>query len=218
MADSEGGAQEFADALSNMGVATADVDSLVVNLDDMTKSLTEMGMTSSEIASLLSVLGELEGLSLVDADGQVISLDTAIRQITRGDTTRSLGDLAAAATTSAEALKQFEGNEDLDIKINVSDIEDVDDKISTLDDTIANMNKIKAKPKVDPSEVEHANDVIAYCVVQKQMLSQPEVMAVETDQVEGELGNVISLLQDFQNLQNTKELYLSLGMNEAVYG
>lgn len=126
---------------------------------------------------------------------------------------QSFGDLAVSANEAAEALRGFEGNEDLEIRLDVSDIESGQEKLDTLDLTIAEMNTIKAKPNVDPSEVEYANEVIKYCVAQKQLLSQPDVMMVDTSVVEGDLGNAIALLQEFQTAKNNLEVAQALGID-----
>lgn len=126
---------------------------------------------------------------------------------------QSFGDLAVSANEAAEALRGFEGNEDLEIRLDVSDIESGQEKLDTLDLTIAEMNTIKAKPNVDPSEVEYANEVIKYCVAQKQLLSQPDVMMVDTSVVEGDLGNAIALLQEFQAAKNNLEVAQALGID-----
>lgn len=126
---------------------------------------------------------------------------------------QSFGDLAVSANEAAEALRGFEGNEDLEIRLDVSDIESGQEKLDTLDLTIAEMNTIKAKPNVDPSEVEYANEVIKYCIAQKQLLSQPDVMMVDTSVVEGDLGNAIALLQEFQTAKNNLEVAQALGID-----
>ena len=126
---------------------------------------------------------------------------------------QSFGDLAVSANEAAESLRGFEGNEDLEIRLDVSDIESGQEKLDTLDLTIAEMNTIKAKPNVDPSEVEYANEVIKYCVAQKQLLSQPDVMMVDTSVVEGDLGNAIALLQEFQTAKNNLEVAQALGID-----
>ena len=219
LADTENGATDFVNILTQMGVASDSGDGLTVGLDDMTKSLTEMGMTTSEIESLLGLLGQIEGVKFTNATGEVLSLEEAIAKVTRGEVaTRGLPELVTMANESAAALQQLEGNEDLEIKMNVSDIESTEDKIEALDGTISKIQKMKTELNLDASDVEHANNVIAYCVVQKQLLSQPDVMAVDTSQVEGDLGNALQLLIDFQNLVNTRELYLSLGMTDLVEG
>ena len=129
--------------------------------------------------------------------------------------TKTLGDMAIEANEAAESLKGIDEYSDLDIKLNVSDIEDTDEKISALDDTIAQMNDIKANVDVDSSEAEYANDIIQYCIMQKQSLSEPTIMKVDTSQVEGDMGTAISLLQQFQEAQNAYEIAIAIGADTS---
>ena len=128
---------------------------------------------------------------------------------------KTLGDLGVAANEAAESLRNVEGNEDLKIVMDVSDFDNAETACQTLDATISEMNGVKAKPGVDASEVEQANTVIQYCVAQKQQLTAPAVMSVDTSQVTGELGDAISLLQQFQTAQNTIEMQASIGADTS---
>ena len=128
---------------------------------------------------------------------------------------KTLGDLGIAANEAAESLRNVEGNEDLKIVMDVSDFDNAEKACQTLDATIDEMNGVKAKPGVDTSEVEQANTVIQYCVAQKQQLTAPAVMSVDTSQVTGELGDAISLLQQFQTAQNTIEMQASIGADTS---
>lgn len=128
---------------------------------------------------------------------------------------KTIGDLAIEANEAAEALRGLEGNEDLSIKMDVSDLATTEEQLSALDATIAEMDGVKAKFGVDSSEAEQANAVIQYCLTQKQLLSQPDVMRVDTSQVEGDIGNAISLLQEFQNAQNDLEIKSKIGADTS---
>ena len=126
---------------------------------------------------------------------------------------KTLGDLGMAAGEAKGRIEELEGNEDLNIQIDVSDIDSTEDKISTLENTISEMQNYKSTLDVDSSQVDDANAVIQYCVAQKQMLEAPAVMSVDASQVDGELGNAISLLQQFKEAQNNVELQSSLDVN-----
>lgn len=124
---------------------------------------------------------------------------------------QTLGDLAVQANESAEALRAIEGNENLKIKIDVSDLPTTTEQIVALDNTISELDKVKAKANVDASEIEYANDIIQYCLTQKQLLSQPDVMRVDTSKIEGDIANAITLLQEFQLAQNNLEIQQKIG-------
>lgn len=128
---------------------------------------------------------------------------------------RTLGDLGMAAGEAKGRIESIEGNQDLNIQIDVSDIESTEDKISTLESTVSQMQDYKATLPVDSSQIDDANAVIQYCITQKQMLEAPAVMSVDASQVSGELGNALSLLQQFQTAQNNVELLTSVGADTS---
>lgn len=110
------------------------------------------------------------------------------------EATKTLGDMAVAAGEAKGRIEEMSGDTDMNIQIDVSDIDNTEDKVKTLDNTIAQMQNYKTTLDVDSSQVDDANAVIQYCVTQKQMLEAPAVMSVDTSQVDGELGNALSLL------------------------
>lgn len=128
---------------------------------------------------------------------------------------QTMGDIAVAATEASEALRSVSGNEDLKINLDVSDLKTTEEKCSALDDTISEMNSIKAKVGVDSSEVDQANTIIQYCVAQKQELEAPAVMNVDVSQVSGKIGEAVGLLQEFQTAQNTLQMQETLGMDTS---
>lgn len=128
---------------------------------------------------------------------------------------KTLGDLGMAAGEAKERIEGLSGNEGMNIQIDVSDIENTEDKISTLEGTISQMQEYKGTLEVDSSQVDDANAVIQYCIMQKQVLESPAVMSVDTSQVNGELGNALSLLQQFQTAQNNVELQTSVGADTS---
>ena len=128
---------------------------------------------------------------------------------------QTMGDIAVAATEASEALRNVAGNEDLKINLDVSDLQTTEEKCSALDDTISEMNNVKAKVGVDSSEVDQANTIIQYCVAQKQELEAPAVMNVDVSQVSGKIGEAVGLLQEFQTAQNTLQMQETLGMDTS---
>lgn len=128
---------------------------------------------------------------------------------------KTLGDMAMAAGEAKGRIEELSGDKNLDIQIDVSDIESTEDKISTLENTISQMQNYKSTLEVNSAQVDDANAVIQYCVTQKQMLEAPAVMSVDTSQVDGEIGNALSLLQQFQEAQNNVELQAAVGADTS---
>lgn len=126
---------------------------------------------------------------------------------------KTIGDLGVSATEAAEKLRSIDQFKDLKIQMDVSDLATSEEKISALDATIAEMQEVKGKVAVDSSEAEYANQVIQYCITQKQMLSQPEVMQVDTSLVEGKIGEAIALFQQFQQAKEQLEAIQALGLD-----
>lgn len=127
---------------------------------------------------------------------------------------KTMGDLAVEANEAAESLRSVDQFKDLKIKTDVSDLSTTEEQVSALDATIAEMEKVKSI-NLDDSSVENANSVIQYCLSQKQLLTQPDVMRVDTSQVEGDIGKTLSLLQEFQNAQNNLEIKAAVGADTS---
>ena len=123
----------------------------------------------------------------------------------------TVGDLGVKAYESAEALRNLKGDSDLQIQMDVSEVEGLDNKLSTLDGTIEKMNDLKASPDVDTTQIDYANDIIQYCVAQKQKLNEPVFMTINADQVEGDLGTVLGLIQQLQSAKNEYDIQASVG-------
>ena len=128
---------------------------------------------------------------------------------------KTFGDLGMAAGEAKARIEEASGGTGMDIQIDVSDIETTEGKISALEHTISQMQDYKGTVGLDASQVEDANTIIQYCITQKQMLEAPAVMSVDTSQVSGEIGNAISLLQQFQQTQDTMELQAAIGADTS---
>lgn len=119
---------------------------------------------------------------------------------------KTLKDVTVEAYEAAESLRSIKDNKDFKIKLDFSDIETTDGQIKAIDATIKEMDAIKAKPKVDTSEIDKANAVLEYCVMQKQSLTAPDVMKVDTTKVNQDIRDAIALLQEFQTSENNVEI------------
>lgn len=128
---------------------------------------------------------------------------------------KTFGDLGMAAGEAKQRIEEVSGNTGMDIQIDVSDIETTEGKISALETTISQMQEYKGTVGLDASQIQDANTIIQYCLTQKQLLETPSVMSVDASQVDGEIGNAISLLQQFQQAQNTLELQAAVGADTS---
>lgn len=126
---------------------------------------------------------------------------------------KTMGDLGVAANEAANELLSLDQFKDLAITLDVSDLATKEEKIASLNATIKEISDAKAKMGVDSSEYEYANQILEYCIAQKQLINQPDVMTVDTSLVEGKIGEAIALLQEFQTAQDQLEVAKTLGVD-----
>ena len=133
------------------------------------------------------------------------------------EASKTIGDLAVQANESAEALRNVEQFKDLKIVMDVSEFDDADKACETLKSSIEQMREFKLKldPDVDQEKLQQADDVIRYCVAQKQLLSAPAVMSVDVSKVTSEIAPALDLLQQFQNAQNNLEMDAAVGADTS---
>ncbi|MCC8051536.1 MAG: phage tail tape measure protein [Clostridiales bacterium] len=105
------------------------------------------------------------------------------------DGSKSLEDMAIAANEAATALQQIDSTKELDIVTDVSGIEDTETKISTLENTIQQMESLKAQPDIDTTQIDNANAVIEYCQTQIDALNGTDTnVDVTADTTDADTG------------------------------
>ena len=111
-------------------------------------------------------------------------------------------------------MEQFK---DLKIVMDVSGFDDADKACETLETSIKQMQnfKLKLDPDIDQEKLQQADDVIKYCVAQKQLLSAPAIMSVDVSKVTSEIAPALDLLQQFQNAQNNLEMDAAVGADTS---
>ena len=190
--------QGFLDTAAKQGLMEVDGDNYQVKGQQTMDSFAK-GMNMS-LPLVRAIFGELE-----EYGGEFSWADEAVS---------TLGDLGIKANKAADAIRGVAGNENMQIQLDVSDLDNTTDKISALDNTITQMEEYK-QVHVDASSVEQANSIIQYCVAQEQQLTQPAIMTVDASQVEGEMGQVISKLQELKSTTNDKEIQASVGADTS---
>ena len=73
------GAEETLEKIESIGLAVEDSDGWKINIDGLVDLMTELGMSQSEIQATVDKLSELNGVSFVDAEGNVANLAAAIQ-------------------------------------------------------------------------------------------------------------------------------------------
>lgn len=217
--------QSYMDSIEHYFTHDADGNRMGLDVAEFCQSAVDQGlMTIDEASGQYQIAGQttmqdfVDGLNLSmpmvqalfgelqEFGGQFSWADEAIK---------TFGDLGMAAGEAKARIEEASGGTGMDIQIDVSDIETTEGKISALEHTISQMQDYKGTVGLDASQVEDANTIIQYCITQKQMLEAPAVMSVDTSQVSGEIGNAISLLQQFQQTQDTMELQAAIGADTS---
>lgn len=192
---------EFCQSAVDQGLMTIDKASGQYQIAGQTTMQDFVDGLNLSMPMVQAFFGEME-----EFGGQFSWADEAIK---------TFGDLGMAAGEAKARIEEASGGTGMDIQIDVSDIETTEGKISALEHTISQMQDYKGTVGLDASQVEDANTIIQYCITQKQMLEAPAVMSVDTSQVSGEIGNAISLLQQFQQTQDTMELQAAIGADTS---
>ena len=131
---------------------------------------------------------------------------------------KTLGDLSIAAYEAYEELEKLGSFDDQSYAINldISSKETKDGALRRIEKNLDELNLLKAKVDVDTDEIEYANQIIQYLIVQKQLLNEPIIMSVDTSQVEGQSGEVLALLQQFQEAKNNLEIQAAIGADTSA--
>lgn len=199
-----------------------------LNIDQFLNNAVEAGLMSVEEnadgSQTFNILGQKSMEDFVDGMNMSAGMIQAFfdeLQLYDGNfewDSGTVGDMLVEAGEAANAL--WDKNADLKIVTDVSDFDDVNKAVETLDATISEMKDVREGKlfDVDTSDIENANSVIEYCVAQKQLLTAPAVMSVDTSQVTGDLGTALSLLQQFQNIQNQIELAVAVDADADTSG
>lgn len=215
----------YMQSISDLFTKDSDGNKNGLNIDKFCQKAVDAGlMTLDEAAGEYKIAGQKTMQDFADGLGLSLPLVQAMfgemeefgAEFDWADeASKTIGDLGVSATEAAEKLRSIDQFKDLKIQMDVSDLATSEEKISALDATIAEMQGVKGKVAVDSSEAQYANQVIEYCITQKQMLSQPEVMQVDTSLVEGKIGEAIALFQEFQTAKEQLETTQALGLDTS---
>lgn len=112
-----------------------------------------------------------------------------------------------------ESLDNLPHFKDINLKLDFSDIDTAEEQIKAVDKEIEKVDKIKATPNINASEIEYANDILILLLREKQSLEAPAIMDVDTSNVDSKYRDAISLAQEYQQALNDKEILTKLGID-----
>ena len=112
-----------------------------------------------------------------------------------------------------ESIDNLPHFKDINLKLDFSDIDTAEEQIKAVDKEIEKVDKIKATPNINASEIEYANDILILLLREKQSLEAPAIMDVDTSNVDSKYRDAISLAQEYQQALNDKEILTKLGID-----
>lgn len=178
-----------------------------VNLDQPVASLEEL-KTSAQSAK--EALAEMQDSSLADIDldsksfsgitDDIAKVEDYIQDVEESDLDLDVKtDKLENANSILEYLVEMQnkaGNNSIEISVNAEELEQ---KISDAKSALDEFKNDSGQVDLSVEGAQEAVDNLQTLLTQKEQLNTPTVMAVDTSKVDGDLGNAISKIQEYQS-------------------
>lgn len=125
---------------------------------------------------------------------------------------KTLGDMAVSAQVAADNIRELEG---LDVNLDFLSIEDPEERIEKVQETIDELKNYKVDLPVDSSEVENANTILKYCLELKQELDKPAILRVKTSKLSPDVKKAVEKLQEAQEAIQDMETRTEIGLDTS---
>ena len=178
-----------------------------VNLDQPVASLEEL-KTSAQSAK--EALAEMQDSSLADIDldsksfsgitDDIAKVEDYIQDVEESDLDLDVKtDKLEHANSILEYLVKMQneiGNNSIEISVNAEELEQ---KISDAKSALDEFKNDSGQVDLSVEGAQEAVDNLQTLLTQKEQLNTPTIMAVDTSKVDGDLGNAISKIQEYQS-------------------
>lgn len=120
-----------------------------------------------------------------------------------------------------DAISQIEGKYgiEIDIEGNTASInttlQDLESEISSLQERLNSLRSSDGTLNFDDSEVQQVQNELASAIQQKQQLTQPAIMSVDTSQLNNNVATAVLKLQEIQTLANEIEVNKAIGLDTS---
>lgn len=134
------GAEETLANLESIGIAVKEADGYKVNVDGFSELAGQLGISDEQAGNLLTSISELDGVTLTNAEGEVVSLQDALKGL-NNDT--ALDKVVKSVDDLVATLREINGlDPEADIKTNADEVKDdvasVENSVESIDGTTAN--------------------------------------------------------------------------------
>ena len=210
-----GNDQEIADKL---GIDVESVQAIMrklrnfgfdINLDEPVASMEELKSSAQSAQEALAKMEDtslsginLDSTSLSEITDDIAQVEEYIDEISDPDLDIE-PDVKTEKLENANAILEYlvemqneAGNNSIEISVNAEELEQ---KISDAKSALDEFKNDSGQVDLSVEGAQEAVDNLQTLLAQKEQLNTPTVMAVDTSQVDGELGDAIAKLQEFQS-------------------
>lgn len=110
-------------------------------------------------------------------------------------------EIQTKAESAANSLKQL-GLTDYDFNFNSTNIERINEQLEVAEKLFDKFKNEDGTININSEGAAEAQYILASLILQKQSLSQPDVMKIDADNVAGELGEILRTIQQLQESKN----------------
>lgn len=169
-----------------------------MSVEDMQKAAEQLGVS-------------VEVLESVFAKGSDYGLNIEYDDIFYA--AKSLEEMRSEAERANDSLREL-GATDIEFNFKSENIEDLDNQINSALQMAEQFKNADGTWKVGVEGAEEAKMIIQTLMLQKQEISKPAFMSVNVSTVEnGNLGSVISAMQQIQTYKNMYDIQVAIGAN-----
>ena len=220
-----GNDQEIADKL---GIDVESVQAIMrklrnfgfdINLDEPVASMEELKSSAQSAQEALAKMEDtslsginLDSTSLSEITDDIAQVEEYIDEISDPDLDIE-PDVKTEKLENANAILEYlvemqneAGNNSIEISVNAEELEQ---KISDAKSALDEFKNDSGQVDLSVEGAQEAVDNLQTLLAQKEQLNTPTVMAVDTSQVDGELGDAIAKLQEFQSAVQDLNVKLS---------
>ncbi|OUO31164.1 phage tail tape measure protein [Lachnoclostridium sp. An298] len=210
-----GNDQEIADKL---GIDVESVQAIMrklrnfgfdINLDEPVASMEELKSSAQSAQEALAKMEDtslsginLDSTSLSEITDDIAQVEEYIDEISDPDLDIE-PDVKTEKLENANAILEYlvemqneAGNNSIEISVNAEELEQ---KISDAKSALDEFKNDSGQVDLSIEGAQEAVDNLQTLLAQKEQLNTPAVMAVDTSQVDGELGDAIAKIQEYQN-------------------
>ena len=194
-----------------------------VNLSSMVETLiSDFGLGTDRVKEFTSAM-EKQGYVFTSSTGEIENLDSAIDTLANNNATlvlnKSLEQAKVSAREAVDCLNGIEikGVEDkIEFDFDTTDLDTMDSQIEQATKILDNFKKEDGTVDLSVEGANEAQVVLSTLLRQKQQVSVPEIMQIDTSYAEGEAYDSVAKIQSLINAYNEYQIDVAIGVDTAT--